>query len=145
MEQTIPLVLVNIFFFVGLLGCGPTPSDNRSSHDTPIGVSESLENQTSFAARNAPSSPSTIEVPSISQPDRSAQNSKPLAGSDRRAITLHDLEVQDRLNDLNHWAHEGAPGGILALMPALNDPDERVRTRAEELRRELSAESDADD
>ena len=59
-------------------------------------------------------------------------------------MTPEDLKAQERLNALDHWAKQGFPGGVLALMPALNDPDERVRMRAQELGRELSAAVAAD-
>jgi hypothetical protein len=74
MRQAAPRVLVIILSFVGLLGCGQAASDNRSSHDSPIAVSESSEIQTSSVPTNK-----TLSYP---QPEFSARQSKPFAMSD---------------------------------------------------------------
>lgn len=85
-----------------------------------------------------------MEAPPLPQADLSTPRSKPFSGSVPKT-TLQDVEVQERLNKLNHWVNQGSTGEILELMSDLNDPDERVRARAEELGGELSAKSDADD
>jgi HEAT repeat protein len=56
-----------------------------------------------------------------------------------------DLAAQERLKDLNISAKQGFQEGDAPLIRALNDPDERVRARAQELMAgDWSAEIDAD-
>ena len=47
--------------------------------------------------------------------------------------TADDSEAQERLNALNILAKQGFRGGDAPLIQALNDLDERVRARAQEL------------
>ena len=49
------------------------------------------------------------------------------------ATTPMHPKVSDRLKDLETWAQQGFPGGNDPLVRGLNDPDERVRARAQEL------------
>ena len=44
-----------------------------------------------------------------------------------------DVGAQERLKDLNISAEQGFVEGDAPLIRALNDPDERVRARAQEL------------
>jgi hypothetical protein len=140
MKQAMSRVLLSIIVCVGLLGCGPGASDNQSNQNSPVGVSEPAGMQASPVAGNTtPPSPTTGTL-SPPQPGFSALPAKPFAGSDHKARNLENPKAQERLNALNDWANQGSPGGVLALMSALNDPDERVRARADELGRALAGE-----
>jgi HEAT repeat protein len=57
----------------------------------------------------------------------------PLVVPDCIATALRSPDVQVRLRALDAWVQEGRAGSVDALMLALNDPDERVRTWALQL------------
>lgn len=48
-------------------------------------------------------------------------------------MTPDELKAQERLKELNVWAKQGFAEDDAPLIQALNDPDERVRARAQEL------------
>jgi len=62
-----------------------------------------------------------------------APSKEPLAGSDHKAKIADDVRAQERLKELNVWAKQGFAEEDAPLIRALNDPDERVRARAQEL------------
>ena len=57
----------------------------------------------------------------------------PVVVPDCIATALRSPDVQVRLQALDAWIQEGRTGSVDALMLALNDPDERVRTWALQL------------
>jgi hypothetical protein len=118
--------------FAGVLGCGPGASDNRSNDNSPVGVSEPAGLQASPVAGNVTNS-ATTEGTLSPPPDFSSLPKEQFAGSNHKAMTADDLKARERLKDLNIWATEGFAGGNDPLLRALNDPDERVRARAQEL------------
>jgi len=56
-----------------------------------------------------------------------------------------DDQAQARFDALQGQVNEEYPEGMLGLLSALNNPDERVRAKAEALARQFSAINDAED
>jgi hypothetical protein len=119
-------------FFAGVLGCGPGVSDDRSNNSSSVGVSEPAGLQASPVAGNVTNSATTKDTLSP-PPGFSALPKEQFGGSNHKAMPPDDVEAQERLKDLNIWATQGFAGGNAPLLRALNDPDERVRARAQEL------------
>ena len=132
MRRGLPGLLLSMSFFAGVLGCGPGAPDNRLNNSSPVSVSEPDGLQASPVAGNATTS-ATTEGTLSPPPGFSAQPKEQFGGSNRKAMVPDDLEAQERLKNLNIWAKQGFEGGEAPLLRALNDPDERVRARAQEL------------
>jgi hypothetical protein len=132
MRRGLPGLLLSMTVFVGAFGCGPGTSDDRLNNNPPVGVSGPAGLQTSPVARNATNSVTTRSTLSP-PPGFSSLPKEQFEGSDHKTMTPDELKAQDRLNALNILAKQGFMGGDAPLIQALNDPDERVRARAQEL------------
>jgi hypothetical protein len=122
MRRGLPGLLLSMSFFAGVLGCGPGASDDRPNHNSPIGVSEPAGLQKSPVAGNATTAATAKGIPK-----------EPFSGSNHKAMPPDDVKAQERLKELNVWAKQGFAEEDAPLIRALNDPDERVRARAQEL------------
>jgi len=132
MRRGLPGLLLSMSFFAGVLGCGPGAPDDRSNHNSPVAVSDPAGLQPSPVAGNVTNSATTEGT--LSPPTGfSALPKEQFAGPNHKAMAPDDVEAQERLKNLNIWAKQGFAGGEAPLLHALNDPDERVRARAQEL------------
>lgn len=132
MRRGLPGLLLSMSVFAGAFGCGPGASDDRSNHNSPEGVSEPAGLQTGPVAGNA-MTPAATKDTLAPPPGFSALPKEQFAGSNHKAKTSDEWEAQERLKNLNILAKQGFVGGDAPLIQALNDPDERVRARAQEL------------
>ena len=124
--------LITSVVVAGLWGCGPAASDIPSRGESPIEVSGGPERQTN------------AEDGTTAGPARSSTEG---AGSVTQAIPRQDQDdqAQARFDALQGQVNEEYPEGMLGLLSALNNPDERVRTKAEALAHQFSAINDAED
>lgn len=125
-------MLLGVSVLAGVLGCGQGAPDSQSNNNPPIGMSEPAGLQASPALGNPTNSVTTRGL-LPSPPGFSALPKGQISGSNHKDKTADDSEAQDRLNALNILAKQGFRGGDAPLIQALNDSDERVRARAQEL------------
>lgn len=126
-------LMVSMSLFEGVFGCGSGSPSDQSNHESSVVVHDPPGRRAGPVVGTATTSQLTSDARSLPTPDPSTRTEKPLAGADQVATTPMNLKVSDRLNDLETWARQGFPGGDDPLWRALNDPDERVRARAQEL------------
>jgi len=81
----------------------------------------------------AQTSQTPTTVFSLPTPDTPTRTEKPVAGSNQVVTKPMNQEARERLKDLETWAQQGYPGGPDLLIQALDDPDEGVQARAQEL------------
>ena len=126
-------VLLAVSFLGGIAGCGPTSPGDQPSHHSSIAPNAPSGVPTGSDTDEALTSQTQRVVPSPPIPAISVRPEKPIAGEDQKATKPVNQEAQERLKDLESWARQGFPGGNEPMIRALNDPDERVRARAQEL------------
>jgi len=131
MRRGLPDLLLGVSILAGVLGCGSGAPDSQSNNNPPVGVSEPAGLQRSPVAVNA-ANPMTTRG-TLSPSGFSAPPKEPFAGSDHKVMPPDDVKAQERLKELNVWAKQGFAEEDAPLIRALNDPDERVRARAQEL------------
>jgi hypothetical protein len=122
MRRGLPGLLLGVSILAGVLGCGSGAPDSQSNNNPPVGVSEPAGLQTSPVAGNATTAATAKGIPK-----------EPFSGSNHKAMPPDDVKAQERLKELNVWAKQGFAEEDAPLIRALNDPDERVRARAQEL------------
>jgi hypothetical protein len=122
MRRGLPGLLLGVSILAGVLGCGSGAPDSQSNNNPPVGVSEPAGLQTSPVAGNATTAATAKGIPN-----------EPFLGSNHKAMPPDDVKAQERLKELNVWAKQGFAEEDAPLIRALNDPDERVRARAQEL------------
>jgi hypothetical protein len=132
MRRGLPGLLLSMTVFAGAFGCGPGTSDDRLNNNPPVSVSGPAGLQASPVAGNATNSVTTRGTLSP-PPGFSSLPKEQFAGSDHKTMTPDELKAQERLKELNVWAKQGFAEDDAPLIQALNDPDERVRARAQEL------------
>ncbi|MDN5941518.1 MAG: hypothetical protein L0H94_06520 [Nitrospira sp.] len=152
-------LLLSLMFLAGLAGCGQASSNNVSSLESHVNVSESplskqglspgnnsltpvtpTTNPASIASGNKtdivtgngtdPRRDSPHAVPIPSNP---ADSPEPLGVPTWMAKDLASPDIATRLHALDVWAQSSPPGAVDPLILASEDKDERVRARAMEL------------
>ncbi|MDK2742211.1 MAG: hypothetical protein NDI90_04795 [Nitrospira sp. BO4] len=121
------LVLLAIWWLVAVVGCGPGTSGEPGASVAPTsGVAEDHRGVTPVSPPTpiARASSSSLPMPSPRQ--------EPVV-PDWIATALASPDVSVRLQALDRWVQQGQTGSVDPLMLALNDPDERVQTRALQL------------
>lgn len=124
---TLGTVLLAVWWLIGGVGCGPgTPDAPPMPTSTTSGPAEDQRGV-------FPASPPAV-VPSASTPSLPASPpEQKLVVPAWMAKALHSPDPQVRLQALDQWVQQGRTGAVDPLMLALNDTDERVRTRALQL------------
>jgi hypothetical protein len=150
-------LLLSLMLFAGLASCGPATSDNAPSLESRAsGVGPPLSKQ-GPSQRNAPFTPAASPLPLASvngtgsasgretDPGGNSPHAVPVPSSApaRPADTLvvpawmaKELDSPDvsvRLRALETWAQSAPVGAVDPLFLALEDTDERVQARANEL------------
>lgn len=121
------LMLLAVWWLVGGVGCGPsTPDAPGMPTATTCGR---MEDQCGVIPASPPDVVPSASTPSLPAPPPELQ----LVVPEWIATALHSPDPQVRLQALDRWVQQGQTGAFDPLMVALNDADERVRTRALQL------------
>jgi len=133
MRRMIPGVMLSVSFFAGVFGCGPGSPSDQANGDSSVAEKEMSGMRTGPIAGTTPTSQTPTTAFPLPTPDTPTRAEKPVAGADQVVMKPMNPEAPERLKDLETWAQQGFPGGNDPLVRALNDPDEGVRARAQEL------------
>ena len=151
------LVAAGCSLLVGLAGCGPASSDNVPSLESRTSVSGPPLSKQGPSPRNDPFSPAASPVPlaSVNGTDSVSGKGTVPGGDSPHAVSvpasepappvdtlvvpawmakeLNSPDVSVRLRALETWAQSAPVGAVDPLFLALEDNDERVQARANEL------------
>ena len=127
MFQFMPSLTLSMALFVTVVGCGPASSDDPSSRESPVGTSEASR---APATPVPASNPAADATPLLLTATPSPPLERKLVVPDWMATLLTSPDVRVRLQALDTWVRQRQIGSVDPLMLALNDPDERVQTRA---------------
>lgn len=113
--------LLGLMVLAGLTGCGP-----GEPNTPPVPLSGPGDSQRGLVASPSPTSGPRSAPPAVA----TVLPAPPLVVPAWMATALASPDVAVRLQALDRWGQQGRIGSVDPLMLALNDPDERVRTRA---------------
>jgi hypothetical protein len=159
MPSSLPCLglLLSLMLLAGMAGCGPASSDNAPNLGPSASVNEPSLSTKGPSPRNgavtpamSPSSLASVNgtgsssgtgtVPGGDSPHAvpvlSSEPGHPVEGlvvPEWMAQKLNSPKVRVRLKALETWAQSAPPGAVDPLILAFEDPDERVRARAQQL------------
>ncbi len=120
-------MLVVVWLIGGVGGCGPGVAEESSGPRTSRYDPGAAAVRTSASAEAEIRQTMRPTVAPTPDPDQTG------AVPDWMQRTLTDPDAQVRLQALDTWMEQGRQSGVTPLLAVLNDPDERVRTRALQL------------
>jgi hypothetical protein len=121
------LVLLAVWWLAVGVGCGPGSPDAPGIPTAT--TSGPVEDQRGVIPASPPAIVPSASTSSLPTPPPEQK----LVVPEWIAAALKSPDVQVRLLALDRWVQQGQTGAVDPLMVALNDPDERVRTRALQL------------
>ncbi len=125
--------LLVLLFFAGLAACGPASSGNAPNLEPGASIGDLPMSPKGSILGTDQINLVTIPSPTSAARDASARPDEPLVVPEWIATGLASPDVHVRLHVLDRWVQQDRTGSVDPLMLALNDPNERVRTRALQL------------